>query len=169
MPFRRFPNPGGPAYLNDFCPIFVKLHHLISFLFQIRNVVCRWGWTNPFACCWWPGVWIARLLWFYCGWRSVHHCFIQKQWSFLTHSLGGTSGLLLADRLSESGKQSVLVLEAGPDPSVAQKHQVPGGLGHLQGTSLEWNFVCEPQSGLNGRQIPYRRTYFWEFLRFSSW
>jgi len=50
---------------------------------------------------------------------------------------GGTSGLLLADRLSESGKQSVLVLEAGPDPSVAQKHQVPGGLGHLQGTY--WN------------------------------
>lgn len=77
----------------------------------------------------------------------------------LTRILGGTSGLVIGDRLSESGKKSVLVIEAGPDPSVVRKHQVPGALGHLQATPLDWNFVTEPQPGLDGRQIPYRRMF----------
>lgn len=77
--------------------------------------------------------------------------------SILTQILGGTSGLVVAERLSEYGKQSVLVLEAGPDPNVVKMYQVPGELGHLQGTPLNWNFISEPQPGLDGRQIPYIR------------
>ncbi|RJE25060.1 GMC oxidoreductase [Aspergillus sclerotialis] len=82
---------------------------------------------------------------------------IQCQRNSLTQTLGGTSGLALADRLSESGSQSVLVLEAGPDPHVVKMFQVPGELGHLQGTPLNWNFLTEPQAGLDGRQTPYIR------------
>ncbi|KAF9884896.1 hypothetical protein FE257_000963 [Aspergillus nanangensis] len=70
---------------------------------------------------------------------------------------GGTTGLVTADRLSESGKHSVLVVEAGPDPHVAPMYQCPGEVGHMQATPLDWNFLTEPQPGLDGRQIPYRR------------
>jgi choline dehydrogenase len=46
---------------------------------------------------------------------------------------GGTTGLILADRLSESGEQKALVLEAGPDPNVVAMHQAPGAVEYIAG------------------------------------
>ncbi|EMT67178.1 Choline dehydrogenase [Fusarium odoratissimum] len=63
---------------------------------------------------------------------------------------GETTGLILADRLSESGENKVLVLEAGPDPNVVAMHQAPGAVEYIAGTAIDWNFYTEPQKGLDG-------------------
>ncbi|KAF4342456.1 glucose-methanol-choline oxidoreductase:gmc oxidoreductase [Fusarium beomiforme] len=70
---------------------------------------------------------------------------------------GGTTGLILADRLSESGEQKVLVLEAGPDPHVVAMHEAPGAVEYIAGTAIDWNFYTEAQQGLNGRKLAYHR------------
>ncbi|KAL5609658.1 hypothetical protein FOVSG1_004339 [Fusarium oxysporum f. sp. vasinfectum] len=66
-----------------------------------------------------------------------------------------TTGLILADRLSESGENKVLVLEAGPDPNVVAMHQAPGAVEYIAGTAIDWNFYTEPQKGLDGRKLAY--------------
>ncbi|KAH7212101.1 glucose-methanol-choline oxidoreductase [Fusarium oxysporum] len=66
---------------------------------------------------------------------------------------GETTGLILADRLSESGENKVLVLEAGPDPNVVAMHQAPGAVEYI--AAIDWNFYTEPQKGLDGRKLAY--------------
>ncbi|KAG6354794.1 hypothetical protein INS49_003875 [Diaporthe citri] len=61
---------------------------------------------------------------------------IEDQYDFVICG-GGTAGLVLANRLTESGGQRVLVLEAG--------------------STIDWNFVTVPQIGLEGRQLQYLR------------
>ncbi|KAL5602255.1 hypothetical protein FOBRF1_009788 [Fusarium oxysporum] len=68
---------------------------------------------------------------------------------------GETTGLILADRLSESGENKVLVLEAGPDPNVVAMHQASGAVEYIAGTAIDWNFYTEPQKGLDGRKLAY--------------
>ncbi|EMD59246.1 hypothetical protein COCSADRAFT_41121 [Bipolaris sorokiniana ND90Pr] len=70
---------------------------------------------------------------------------------------GGTAGLVLANRLSESGRFSVLVLEAGPSPEQVLAYESPGGNQFIKGSLLDWGFITQPQVHLNNRTIQYLR------------
>ncbi|MFS3135512.1 GMC family oxidoreductase [Gluconacetobacter sacchari] len=66
---------------------------------------------------------------------------------------GGTAGCVVARRLAEGGKATVLLLEAGGS------HHVPAIMDSTQwmwniGTERDWDFVSEPSVGLNGRTPP---------------
>jgi choline dehydrogenase-like flavoprotein len=63
---------------------------------------------------------------------------------------GGSGGSAVAGRLSEGGKYSVAVLEAG-GRNTGIKTRMPGML-PFQGPSTNWAFETVPQRGLNGRR-----------------
>jgi len=69
----------------------------------------------------------------------------------------GSAGAVLAARLSESGENSVLVLEyGGRDDSVII--QMPAACGiPMTKARYDWGFMTEPEPGLNGRQIHQAR------------
>ncbi|KAL8334434.1 hypothetical protein RB598_008941 [Gaeumannomyces tritici] len=81
---------------------------------------------------------------------------IQDQYDFIIAG-GGTAGLVLANRLTESGKNRVLVLEAGPEPTVVSAYKAPGGNQLLGGTAIDWSFYTTPQEHLDGRVLRYHR------------
>jgi len=59
---------------------------------------------------------------------------------------GGTAGLVLAARLSENSKKSILVVEAGGNRIDDDNINVPGFMGKLWGDpNYDWNFWTEPQ------------------------
>src|SRR5712672_765900 len=65
----------------------------------------------------------------------------------------GSSGSVVARRLAENAKVSVLLLEAGGSddmPSVMEAGQWPLNLG----SERDWDFVAQPNPHLNGRSIP---------------
>src|SRR3569832_2316260 len=65
----------------------------------------------------------------------------------------GSAGCVLANRLSENGKHSVLLLEAGPKDSNIWIH-VPLGYGKLfKEKSVNWMYQTEPEPELKGRQV----------------
>ena len=65
----------------------------------------------------------------------------------------GSAGCVLANRLSADGKNSVLLLEAGPKDSNIWIH-VPLGYGKLfKEKTVNWMYQTEPEPGLNGRQV----------------
>lgn len=69
----------------------------------------------------------------------------------------GSAGSVLANRLSESGRFRVLVLEAGgPDRSLWI--QMPIGYGRCYfDESVNWRYFTEPEPELNGRRIYWPR------------
>lgn len=72
---------------------------------------------------------------------------------------GGTAGMVLANRLSEVPEFRVLVIEAGPEPTVVKNYESPGGNQFLGGTAIDWNFYTTPQEHMDNRVLFYRRTY----------
>jgi choline dehydrogenase len=65
----------------------------------------------------------------------------------------GSAGCVLANRLTADGKNSVLLLEAGPKDIHIWIH-VPLGYGRLfKEKSVNWMYQTEPEPGLNGRQV----------------
>ncbi|XXH01245.1 hypothetical protein Hte_007599 [Hypoxylon texense] len=66
---------------------------------------------------------------------------------------GGTTGLVVANRLSEDPNQRVLVLEAGSDLSEDPRVRTPAIFTSLLETEADWDFRTEPQPNLRGRSI----------------
>ncbi|KAJ2996760.1 hypothetical protein NUW58_g871 [Xylaria curta] len=66
---------------------------------------------------------------------------------------GGTSGLVVATRLSEYSKHNVLVIEAGADHTADPRVQIPALFDTLKDSDLDWKFKSEPQPALGGRAI----------------
>jgi choline dehydrogenase len=65
----------------------------------------------------------------------------------------GSAGCVLADRLSASGRDKVLLLEAGPADNHFWIH-VPLGYGKLfQDARVNWMYQTEPEGELNGRSV----------------
>ncbi|KAJ7346320.1 alcohol oxidase [Mycena albidolilacea] len=73
---------------------------------------------------------------------------------------GGTSGSVIANRLSEDKGISVLLLEAGGSNADVLDITVPRFcLIATPQTPQDWNYTTTPQSGLNGRAIAYPRGF----------
>lgn len=69
----------------------------------------------------------------------------------------GSAGCLLADRLSETGRNKVLVLEAGGSDAKFWI-KVPLGYGMtFSNPKLNWNYHAAPDPGLNGRSVYWPR------------
>ncbi|KIJ49388.1 GMC oxidoreductase [Sphaerobolus stellatus SS14] len=76
----------------------------------------------------------------------------------IAFSIGGTAGNVIANRLTEDPRVSVLVLEAGVSNAGVFDSIVPLLNGNLAGaTPYNWNFSTTPQTGLNGRILSYPR------------
>ena len=69
----------------------------------------------------------------------------------------GTAGCVLTARLSENGRYSVLLLEAGPKDDYLWIH-IPIGYGKTMFHPVyNWRFETEPDPGMNGRRIYWPR------------
>ncbi|KAJ5934718.1 glucose-methanol-choline (gmc) oxidoreductase [Penicillium verhagenii] len=65
---------------------------------------------------------------------------------------GGTSGLVVANRLSEDPNIQVVVLESGPDRTSDPRVKDPNAWPTLAGSELDWQLKTVPQTGLNNRE-----------------
>ncbi|PIL26389.1 hypothetical protein GSI_12146 [Ganoderma sinense ZZ0214-1] len=70
---------------------------------------------------------------------------------------GGTAGCVLASRLSEDPRTTVLLIEAGKDSYDAIPTKIPFSFYNIFGTDLDWNTKTIPQRGLNGRETYWPR------------
>ena len=69
----------------------------------------------------------------------------------------GSAGCVLANRLSEDGRNRVLLIEAGaPDSHLGTR--MPLGFMAMAGKpGTDWGYVSEPEPGLGGRRVPLPR------------
>ena len=70
---------------------------------------------------------------------------------------GGSAGCVLANRLSENGKYSVALLEAGGQDNWIWFHIPVGYLFAIGNPRSDWLFRTEATPGLNGRDLAYPR------------
>ncbi|RMF07891.1 MAG: choline dehydrogenase, partial [Alphaproteobacteria bacterium] len=69
----------------------------------------------------------------------------------------GSAGCVLANRLSEDPRVSVLLLEAGGRDNYVWIHIPVGYLYCMGNPRTDWGFSTEPDPGLNGRSLAYPR------------
>ncbi|KAF1952101.1 alcohol oxidase [Byssothecium circinans] len=69
---------------------------------------------------------------------------------------GGTAGLVIAGRLSENPKVSVLVIESGPDVRYDAIVQSGNFTFSSYNKSINWEYTSTPQAGANDRVLSYR-------------
>jgi choline dehydrogenase-like flavoprotein len=70
---------------------------------------------------------------------------------------GGTAGCVLANRLTECGRYSVLLLEAGPRDDYLWIHIPIGYAKTMFHPVYNWGFYTEPDPGMNQRKIYWPR------------
>ena len=70
---------------------------------------------------------------------------------------GGSSGCVLANRLSEDSNNSVCLIEAGPKDSSTWIHLPIGYAKTMWDPKVNWKFQTEPDPGMNDRQIYWPR------------
>ncbi|KIK71679.1 hypothetical protein GYMLUDRAFT_186486 [Collybiopsis luxurians FD-317 M1] len=70
---------------------------------------------------------------------------------------GGTAGLVLATRLTESSDVTVGVIEAGILGEGDAQVDTPAFIGDTLSTDFDWNFVTVPQTHLGERVVPMNR------------
>ena len=58
---------------------------------------------------------------------------------------GGTSGAVLASRLAEEKKKTILLIEAGRDPSGVLSIDIPLMADSVRGTEFDWQYHTVPQ------------------------
>lgn len=68
----------------------------------------------------------------------------------------GSSGAVLANRLSADPRNSVVLLEAGPEDKNKFAH-IPAAFSKLFRSDVDWNYDSEPQPELKGRSIFWPR------------
>ncbi|NEW38940.1 glucose-methanol-choline oxidoreductase [Nocardia cyriacigeorgica] len=68
----------------------------------------------------------------------------------------GSSGAVVAARLSERGADDVIALEAGPEDKNQAVH-IPAAFSKLFQTDLDWNYLTTPQPELGDRQVFWPR------------
>jgi choline dehydrogenase len=69
----------------------------------------------------------------------------------------GSAGCVLANRLSEDGQNSVLLLEAGPRDSYPWIHIPIGYAKTMFHPVVNWGFYTEPEPTMNGRKVYWPR------------
>lgn len=69
----------------------------------------------------------------------------------------GSAGCAVANRLSESGKHSVALLEAGPKDRNPWIHVPVGYFKTMGNPKSDWRYVANPDAGINNRAIPWPR------------
>ncbi|TNY22372.1 GMC oxidoreductase [Rhodotorula diobovata] len=75
---------------------------------------------------------------------------------------GGTAGLAVASRLSENSSLSIAVIEAGTDGSAVEDEVLAPAMAYFGGIAnvdsiYDWQYVTEPQDGLDGRGVFWPR------------
>ncbi|MEH2448079.1 MAG: GMC family oxidoreductase N-terminal domain-containing protein [Nostoc sp.] len=64
----------------------------------------------------------------------------------------GSAGCVVANRITEDGETTVLLLEAG-NPDTKPEIQIPLECTSLPGTEVDWGYFSEPEPYLNNRKI----------------
>jgi choline dehydrogenase len=77
---------------------------------------------------------------------------VRPQYDFIVCG-SGSSGSVVARRLSDNADVSVLLLEAGGADDIPAVMEADQWLLNL-GSERDWNFLSQPSSHVNGRSIP---------------
>lgn len=73
----------------------------------------------------------------------------------------GTSGLVVANRLSEDPSVTVVVIEPGTDQRDNPIVSDPGRFNEAQGTALDWSYKIVDQPGADGRGLELHQGKAW--------